>query len=117
MTTVRQHMTMRISALERLVDQGTKDDYGHPVMDWSQIASDIPCTAWFSSGDTQGNTDRVVPVEGRKINVPRSTDITEGDRIIGVVDRLGNTLFGGTMRVELVAPRRSHLEISVQEFR
>lgn len=117
MTTVRQHMTMRTGIVERLSDQDTRDDYGHPVMAWSQINDDVPCAAWFSSGDTQSNEDRVVPVEGRKIIVPRGTDFAEGDRISGISDRRGNVLFSGVMRVELIAPRRDHLELSVQESR
>lgn len=117
MTTVRQHMTMRTGVVERLSDQGTKDDYGHPIMAWSQIGNEIPCAAWFSSGDTQSNADRVVPVEGRKVIVPRGTDILEGDKINGINDRRGNSIFSGVMRIELVAPRRDHLELSIQENR
>lgn len=99
--------------IERNV-QAAADPYGHPAPpDWQVLHAALPC--WLSSTAKRevADGDKVAAVEDLRVLVPAGTDVTERDRVNGVVDRLGNTVDGRVMQIDGVVRRQGHLELLV----
>lgn len=103
-------MTMR-AAIER----GTTapDEYGQPgPASWAALAT-VPC--WlFSQVEREVMGTKTAVVEDLRMLVPRGTDVTELDRINGVVDRRGISVRAGILVIESVVRRADHRALSVR---
>jgi len=87
----RRIMTMR-AQIQR--NQSTKDEYGHigpPV--WVTVADELPCYVWEAGNRIDYGTG-VVEIGTPMMLVPLDTELTIDDRILSVIDRRGNELFG-----------------------
>jgi hypothetical protein len=106
-------MTMR-AAVERAVV--VEDEYGQPGPPaWGAYIAALPC--WlYSSAEREVMGEKTAVIEDLKLLVPKATDITERDRLNGVVDRRGVVISPGVHIIESVQRRKRHLELSVRRI-
>lgn len=108
----RQSMTMR-TTVER--DTGAVENtWGHNDPAWTVHLDVLPCRMWVAVETDVTDDLRTARSEDRRAMVPSGTDITPGDRLRQVTDRLGQVLFDGPMHVATVVRRPGHLELLVE---
>lgn len=106
-------MTMR--ALVERNNQANPDGYGHPdAPNWVQHIASLACWLYTQAKQEVIDAEKNAVVEDIRMLVPRGTDITEQDRINGVVDRRGTSIRAGIMSIRAVINRRSHLELVLE---
>jgi hypothetical protein len=87
---ISQKMTMRVT-IER---QGNyTDPYGGKSNLWTTLHSEIPCFVWESENRMNYQT-HIVESGTPYMVLHKGTDITVDDKIVSVLDRKGNQLFG-----------------------
>jgi|GEM_PF-2851680 len=109
----RSVMTMR-ATVQRNQASG-EDEYHQPVQpDWQDYLTDLPCYFWTETKTVRTSQGDLVTVAESKMIVPKTTDITEEDRVTQVTDRQGNILLNQTVGIDSVIPRRDHLALTLQ---
>lgn len=113
MTTVRSRMIHR-TTIERNTGSIDDDLGAEEIPDWdTPHLEDQPCFFYAIAGQ-EILEDRAVQLAKLRMLLPLDTDVHEGDRINGVVDRLGNDIFTGIMMIRSVLPHHSHLELDLE---
>ena len=108
----RQRMTQRA-----LVQRATTvdDEYGMPgPAAWATHIASLACWLYSRVEREVMDSRKTAVVEDLRLLVPKGTDVTERDRINGVLDRRGSTIRSGILLIESVVNRRSHLELVVR---
>lgn len=107
----RQLMTQR-ALVERSTSPGTDDSGNELPASWSSHIESMPCFLYQSTeGETESrSTTSVTSV--LKLLAPKSADVTESDRINGVTDRRGQTVFEGLLDIDQVLLKKDHLELA-----
>lgn len=112
-TVVRSRMTYR-AQVQRQVPGGT-DAEGYPLPpSWQQLHAALPCYPWQVARLQQVTPTHSVVLSDTRLVVPKGTDIREGDRLVGVVDRLGAAYLPDYHDVDAVVPRQTHVELLVR---
>lgn len=112
-------MTMRATVMRNLT--ATTDPDGQPDIPSFGISIDsLPCLWWVTSEREVMDGNKIAVVGQMKMMVPKKylgapTDIHERDQISAVKDRLGNVIRPGPMVIENVVPRRTHLELLLED--
>lgn len=111
--TARSRMTQR-ATVERdqtdpLVD--TTDSGNPEPPDWQTHIEALPCWLYSSAGREAVEPQRVAVVEDIRLLVPLGSDVTERDRVNGIVDRLGSSILADLMNIRTVLRKRDHLEL------
>lgn len=110
----RQKMTMRATVVRDVTT--TSDPDGQPdVPNFDPLYESLPCLWWVTSEREVMDTNKIAVVGQMKMLVPKGTDITEKDQIAVVKDRLGAVIRPGPMVIENVIPRRTHLELLLED--
>lgn len=92
--------------------------YGDAADDWRVIHDALPCYVFTRiprSGADQLRPEMTVNDEDDRLLAPIGTDLTEQDRINGVVDRRGRTIRDGLWRVTHVVNRIVHIEAAIRQ--
>lgn len=111
----RAQMTMRATVQRDSSKEGDPDSWGHSEEpDWDDHLEDVPCRVWFNSEREVTDGQKTAAIEDRRAIMPLGTDVTEGDRIANVTDRLGAELFDGPIRIESVGRRQDHLALMLE---
>lgn len=93
---------------------GAVDELGQPTSTaWAALAT-VPAWLWSQNEAEIADTVKLAVVEQLRMLVPKGTDVTETDRINGVVDRRGNPVRAGILVIESVVRRKAHLELEVR---
>lgn len=91
------------------------DAWGNPAIPgWAVHLASLPCRAWYASGREVIDGGKSAVIEDRRMIVPRDTDVKEEDRVASVVNRKGEAIFAGPMRIEAVGRRRDHLALHLE---
>lgn len=113
--TARGKMTMR-AVLERNTQAAPDDSGAKGPPDWTVQVAALPCYLYERKRPTRyidGNkTATVSDLIGM---VPKGTDVLDGDRLNGVVDRLGRVIHSTRLKVRGVQRRAAwgHLELTL----
>lgn len=88
----------------------TTDAYGQPVPTWATHIAAQPCYFWEPTGQ-RGEIvgERNADIYSHRLLVPLTTDVTEEDRISGVVDRRARTVTASVFNVTQVVRKPDHL--------
>jgi hypothetical protein len=110
----RSRMTQR-ALVQRSTSPG-EDDYGNPLPgSWATHIAALPCW-WYGSTEREAvDEETTAVVTDIKVMVPLSADVTEQDRIAGIVDRLGTTVLPGILGIETVLRLRSHKQLTLSQ--
>lgn len=104
--------------IERNRATGT-DPYGHPLPSvWTEHITTLPCFFYERSGPgetTAGGKTAVVVMP--EMLVADDADVTEGDRVNGITDRLGRTIDDSLMDIKAVLPRATHKRVLLEVVR
>lgn len=94
---------------------GTRDSFGQ-VGAPSTVATGVPCYWWAGPSRRDQSEAGVTAVEVEHLLVARDADVKQGDRITGVTDHLGRTVFSSSdyRLVEHVVPERSFLDCTLR---
>ncbi len=82
---------------------------------WSTLHAELACYYWqpaTGQGEQQGV--RNVRLYGHQMLVPLGTDITESDRIVGVVDRRGYAVSADTFGIVAIVRKADHVLLSLE---
>lgn len=110
--TARSRMTQR--ALVERFTAGPDDDSGNPTPGtWAEHLAAMPCWLFGSTEREAVTEDTTAVVTDLKVLAPISVDVTEQDRINGVVDRRGSVVEAGLLHIETVLRKRTHLQLTV----
>lgn len=92
------------------------DAYGDaPTPSWTTHIASLACFFYVGTGGAEQARQRgTVVFEQLRMLVPKGTDITEQDRINGIVDRRGTSIYAGALNIESVTPAHSHLELRLE---
>lgn len=110
----RQKMTMR-AVLQRNSNVALDPDGQPGIPTWDVIDDALPCLWWVTSEREVMDTNKIAVVGQMKMMVPKATVITEKDQISEVKDRRGVVIRPGPMSIENVIPRRTHLELLLED--
>jgi hypothetical protein len=105
-------MTVRIDR-----DSGDEDPYGGKQAQSWQEHLVVPCRAWHTNGSDVLDGEKVVALGGRRMILPKDTDISVRDRIAWVKDRAGNIIFDGPAKIDVVAWRNGHVLVELESLR
>jgi hypothetical protein len=97
-----------------LVQRGSASarDSGNPgPLAWATHIASLPCWLYSSIGREAVDPERTTVVEDIRLLVPTGTDITERDRVNGIVNRLGESVLEDVMNIRSVLLKRDHLEV------
>ena len=110
--TARSRMTQR--ALVERQTHGAEDDSGNPgPPTWSTHLAAMPCWLYGSAEREAVGAEATAVVTDLKLLAPLRSDVTEQDRINGVVDRRSEVVEAGLLHIETVLRKRTHLELSL----
>lgn len=84
------------------------------VPEWSPVAINVPCRAFFNNGREVQDGGKVVAVNALTVLLPLGTDITTDDKLGAITDRRGRTLHAGEHRVESIGHRRDHIAVALE---
>ena len=91
------------------------DDHGlKGVASWATHLTALACYAFQKARTEIVDGVKTVVISELRLLVPSGTDITEDDRVNGITDRAGSTLFAGLFAVEAVERFDTHLEVRLQ---
>ncbi len=111
---LRAQMTHRV-LVERDGNAGQTDAYNNPqAPSWATHIAAQPCYYYEPAaqrGEQQG--ERNVNLYTHQVLMPLGVDITEADRINGVVDRRGTVITDKLLNVVAVVRRRDHLLVTL----
>jgi hypothetical protein len=111
---IRSRMTHRC-LIERNSLPGL-DGYGNArPPTWATLLSAQPCYYYqpsVRSAEQQG--ERNVKVYAQQLLLPLGVDVTEADRINGVVDRLGRSVAAGPFNIVAIVRKPDHLLLSLE---
>ncbi len=109
-------LTMRAQVERNQADE--KDAWGQPVApDFRPVGNPLPCFVW--------SQDTAEIVDGKKTAMigdfrglfALGADINEKDELASVIDRVGNIIVPGRLRVEgPVEPKHTHLEVTLKRI-
>lgn len=101
-----------LTTVQRDANAGTLNAAGGQASpDWQDHLTNLPCRAWTSAGREQLDATTSVVVEDMRCIVAVGTDVTEQDRLNGVVDEYGNEVISGLVGIRAVIIRNDHLEL------
>lgn len=110
--TARSRMTQR-ALVQRHTSPGL-DDYDMPLPGtWAQHLAAMPCFLYGTTEREAVSEERTAVVTKLKMMAPISADVTEQDRISGVVDRRGTVIESGLLHVEVVLRKQTHAELTL----
>lgn len=110
----RSRMTFRVE-VQRLSGEGGSDEDGYPLPpSWQVLHAALPCYAWSVLRREQATPTTTIVVNDIRLIVPKDADITEGDRLANIVDRLGEPYLPDILDVDAVVPRQTHREVLVR---
>jgi hypothetical protein len=114
----RSRMTQR-AQLQRY-SVGAEGDSGNETTPgaWANVGDRIPIWLYGSTEREAVTEETTAVVTDLKAMVPRSTSVTESDRLGGpgvaaIVDRLGNVLEAGVLGIETVLIKRTHIQLTL----
>lgn len=111
LTTIALLCTHR-TTVQRDANAGTLNAAGAQASPaWSDHLVGLPCRAWTSAGREQLDATTSVVIEDMRAIVQLGTDVTEQDRLNGVVDEYGNEVISGLVGIRAVITRADHLEL------
>ena len=110
--TARSRMSQR-ALIQRSTSAGT-DDYGNPLPGtWSTHIESLPIWLYSSTEREAVSEETTAVVADLRAMVPLDADVTEQDRIAGIVDRAGNVVEPATLGIETVLYQRSHRQLTL----
>lgn len=114
--TARSRMTHR-ALIERDGATGSDPYNAANVPSWATHIASLSCWFYVPRGrQPQVTTDAAtVTLEQPRLLAPKGTDIAEGDRINGIVDRLGASVYSGILNITSVVPKPTHLELVCEQ--
>lgn len=109
MTQPSGRMTHR-ATVENKTSSGV-DGYGNEVPETYGSPDVVSCYSWSTARREHIGSEKIATLEDIRMIVPKATVIVESDRVTQILDRRGDTVFGGVLRVEAVIRRAHHLEV------
>ncbi|HET8587128.1 MAG TPA: hypothetical protein VFM74_04560 [Candidatus Limnocylindria bacterium] len=105
---------MRQRALVERSSSSGDDDFGNPLPEaWAPHITAMPCLLYGSTEREAVNESTTAVVADLRLLAPRSADVTESDRINGIIDRRGNVIRAGLLDIDTVLLKKDHLELTV----
>ena len=106
-------LTMR-AFVKRNTETGT-DPRGLPLPPVWEDHATLPCFVWSNASREAVDGDKTAMIEDTRGLFGLGADITDGDRISAVTDRLGNVLVRGPLEVDGPVQRKhTHLEAALK---
>lgn len=103
--------------VERNQAAGT-DDWGQPLPpDFQTLHPALKCFAWSTSSRELVDGSKTAQIDDLRIIFALGTDIAEGDELVSVQDRAGETIIAGRLKIEgPVQHKHNHLEAALQRI-
>ena len=115
--TARGKMTMR-ATLERDTQAGVDNYNSKAPPDWTVLNAALPCYLFEKSRPVRHiDGDKSATVSELICMMPKGTDVKAGDRLNGVVDRLGAVIHSTPLKVQ--GPQRraawGHIAVTLED--
>jgi len=113
---IAQRLTHR-AEIERNTATGTDDWGGAAVPQFTALHAALPCFVWSRSSRELVDGGKTAMIEDLRGMFAKDADIAEGDEIVEVTDRAGNTIVAGRLKIEGPPQfKHSHLEAALQRI-
>lgn len=112
----RARMTHRCT-ISRSTATGSTAYAPQPSPTWANLATGVPCFGWSTVRSEQIDPERTEVREDARVMLRSGTAVTEKDRIVDIVDRLGAPVLSGSHEVIGVLVKATHIEALLKAHR